>query len=141
MVKVTYKGETRNIPDNYLKGLKGYERTKQIKSIFEGKARPKTKAKSKESSYTIQFNKKYGEQLSKMKGGKSKRNISKITGIPYKALDEVMKKGEKAYFTSGSRPNQTPQSWGRARMYSYILGGDARKIDKEITKRYNVKFP
>ena len=141
MVKVTYKGETRNIPDNYLKGLKGYERTKQIKSIFEGKARPKTKAKSKESSYTIQFNKKYGEQLSKMKGGKSKRNIAKITGIPYKALDEVMKKGEKAYFTSGSRPNQTPQSWGRARMYSYILGGDARKIDKEITKKYNVKFP
>jgi len=141
MVKVTYKGETRNIPDNYLKGLKGYERTKQIKSIFEGKARPKTKAKSKESSYTIQFNKKYGEQLSKMKGGKSKRNIAKITGIPYKALDEVMKKGEKAYFTSGSRPNQTPQSWGRARMYSYILGGNARKIDKDITKKYNVKFP
>ncbi len=141
MVKVTYKGETRNIPDNYLKGLKGYERTKQIKSIFQGKARPKTKAKSKESSYTIQFNKKYGEQLSKMKGGKSKRNIAKLTGIPYKALDEVMKKGEKAYFTSGSRPNQTPQSWGRARTYSYILGGNARKVDKEITKRYNVKFP
>tara|TARA_R100000951_G_scaffold76009_1_gene64097 strand:+ start:4884 stop:5309 length:426 start_codon:yes stop_codon:yes gene_type:complete len=141
MVKVTYKGETRNIPDNYLKGLKGYERTKQIKSIFEGKARPKTKAPSKESSYTIQFNKKYGEQLSKMKGGKSKRNISKVTGIPYKALDEVMKKGEKAYFTSGSRPNQTPQSWGRARMYSYIIGGKARKVDKEITKKYKVKFP
>tara|TARA_R100001443_G_scaffold108798_1_gene119685 strand:+ start:68 stop:493 length:426 start_codon:yes stop_codon:yes gene_type:complete len=141
MVKVTYKGETRNIPDNYLNGLKGYERTKQIKSIFEGKSRPKTKAKSKESSYTIQFNKKYGEQLSKMKGGKSKRNIAKITGIPYKALDEVMKKGEGAYYSSGSRPNQTPQSWGRARMYSYILGGNARKVDKEITKRYNVKFP
>ena len=141
MVKVTYKGETRNIPDNYLKGLKGYERTKQIKSIFEGKARPKTKAPTKESSYTIQFNKKYGEQLSKMKGGKSKRNIAKVTGIPYKALDEVMKKGEKAYFTSGSRPNQTPQSWGKARMYSYILGGNARKIDKEVTKKYNVKFP
>lgn len=141
MVKVTYKGETRNIPDNYLKGLKGYERTKQIKSIFEGKSRPKTKAPSKESSYTIQFNKKYGEQLSKMKGGKSKRNIAKVTGIPYKALDQVMKKGEKAYFTSGSRPNQTPQSWGRARMYSYILGGNARKVDKEITKKYKVKFP
>jgi len=140
MVKVTYKGESRNIPDNYLKGLKGYERTKQIKSIFEGKPRPKTKAPSKESSYTIQFNKKYGEQLSKMKGGKSKRNIAKITGIPYKALDEVMKKGEGAFFSSGSRPNQTPQSWGRARMYSYILNGKARKVDKEITKKYNVKF-
>ena len=141
MVKVTYKGESRNIPDNYLKGLKGYERTKQIKSIFEGKARPKTKAPTKESSYTIKFNKKYGEQLSKMKGGKSKRNISKVTGIPYKALDEVMKKGEGAFFSSGSRPNQTPYSWSRARMYSYILGGKARKVDREITKKYKVKFP
>ena len=141
MVKITYKGETRNIPDNYLKGLKGYERTKQIKSIFEGKARPKTKAPTKESSYTIKFNKKYGEQLSKMKGGKSKRNIAKITGIPYKALDLVMKKGEGAFYSSGSRPNQTPQSWGRARMYSYILGGKDRKVDKEITKKYKVKFP
>jgi len=141
MVKVTYKGESRNIPDNYLKGLKGNERTKQIKSIFEGKARPKTKAPTKESSYTIKFNKKYGEQLSKMKGGKSKRNIAKVTGIPYKALDEVMKKGEGAFFSSGSRPNQTPQSWGRARMYSYILGGKARKVDREITKKYKVKFP
>ncbi len=140
MVKITYKGETRNIPDNYLKGLKGYERTKQIKSIFEGKARPKTKAPTKESSYTIKFNKKYGEQLSKMKGGKSKRNIAKITGIPYKALDLVMKKGEGAFYSSGSRPNQTPYSWSRARMYSYILGGKARKVDKEITKKYKVKF-
>jgi len=40
MVKITYKGETRNIPPTYLKGLKGAERQKQIKSIFEGKMRP-----------------------------------------------------------------------------------------------------
>ena len=70
MVKVTYKGETRNIPDTYLKGLKGAERQKQIKSIFEKKARPKTSAKSKESSWTVKFDKKYGEQLDKMKGVK-----------------------------------------------------------------------
>jgi hypothetical protein len=40
MVKVTYKGETRNIPASYLKGLKGKERAAQIRSIFEGKDRP-----------------------------------------------------------------------------------------------------
>ena len=45
-----------------------------------------------------------------------------------------------AYYSSGSRPNQTAQSWGKARMYSYILGGPARRVDREITKRYNVKF-
>jgi hypothetical protein len=140
-IKITYKGETRNVPERYLKGLKGSDRQKQIKSIFEGKPRPKTAFKSKESSWTKKFNDKYSEQLDKMKGGRSKRNIAKVTGIPFKAIDEVFKKGEAAYFTSGSRPNQTPQSWAYARVYSYILGGNARKVDNSITKKYNVKFP
>jgi len=75
-----------------------------------------------------------------MKGGKSKRNIAKVTGIPFKAIDEVFKKGEGAYYSAGSRPNQSPQSWAYARVYSYILGGNARKVDKAITDKYNVKF-
>lgn len=140
-VKITYKGESRNVPKNYVEGLKGYERRKQIKSIFEGTFRPKTSFKSKESTWTQKFNKKYGKQLENMKGGKSKRNIAKVTGIPFKAIDDVFKKGEGAFFSSGSRPNQTPQSWAYSRLYSYILGGNARKVDKEITKKYNVKFP
>ena len=139
-VKITYKGETRNVPKTYVEGLKGNDRRKQIKSIFEGKKRPKTSFKSKTSSWTTKFNNKYGEQLDNMKGGKSKKNIAKVTGIPFKALDEVYKKGKGAFFSSGSRPNQTPESWGQSRMYSYILGGPARKVDKDITKKYNVKF-
>ena len=111
MVKITYKGESRNVPATYLKGLKGAERQKQIKSFFEKKDRPKTSVKSKESTWTTKFN------------------------------NEVFKKGEGAYYSSGSRPNQTPQSWAYARMYSYILGGSARKVDAEITKKYNVNFP
>ena len=57
-----------------------------------------------------------------------------------KALQEVKKKGMGAYYSSGSRPNQTAQSWGKARMYSYILGGPTRKYDKHITLKYKVKF-
>jgi hypothetical protein len=139
--KITYKGETRNIPKRYLSNLKGKEREAQIKSIFEGKDRPKTSAPQRRSTWTVKFDKKYGEELDKMKGGKSKKNIAKVTGIPFKAIDEVFKKGEAAYRTGGSRPNQTPQSWAYARVYSYILGGNARKVDSEITKKYNVKFP
>ena len=141
MEKVKYKGKTRNVPKTYIEGLKGYERTKQIKSIFEGTFRPKTSFKSKESSWTQKFNKKYGEEIDKMKGGRSKKNIAKVTGIPFKAINEVFKKGEGAFFSSGSRPNQSPQSWAYARVYSYILGGNARKVDKAITEKYNVKFP
>ena len=140
--KVNVKVNNKKIKINktYVGDLKGKEKKAQIKSIVEKKERPKTSAKKVKSSYTIRFNNKYGKQLEGMKGGKSKKNIAKVTGIPYKALDEVMKRGEAAYFSSGSRPNQTPSSWGRARMYSYILGGPARKVDSSITKKYNVKF-
>jgi len=140
MAKVKYKGKEYNIPDRYLANLKGEERRKQIKSIVEKKERPQTSFKSKPSSWTTKFNKKYGDQLDKMKGGRSKRNIAKVTKIPVKALDAVYDKGRGAYYSGGSRPNQTPDSWARARMYSYIMGGKARQIDKEVTKKYNVKF-
>ena len=140
-VKITYEGKSKMVPKNYVEGLKGNDRRKQIKSIFEGTFRPKTKFKSKESKWTKMFNEKYGKEIDKMKGGRSKRNIAKVTGIPFKAIDEVFKKGEGAYYSAGSRPNQSPQSWAYSRTYSYILGGNARKVDASITKKYNVKFP
>ena len=141
-VKVTYKGETRNIPKRYLPDtLKGKDRQKQIKSIFEKEERPKTKVKSRKSNWTTLFSKKYGKELDEMKGKRSKKNIAKITGIPFKAVDEVYKKGEGAYYSSGSRPNQTPSSWARGRLYAYIMGGKkVRQADKDITKKYKVKF-
>lgn len=45
-----------------------------------------------------------------------------------------------AYYNGGSRPNQTPESWAYARVYSYIMGGNTRKVDVGITRRYNVEF-
>jgi len=140
MVKITYKGESRNVPATYLKGLKGAERQKQIKSFFEKKERPKTSAKSKESTWTTKFNKKYGEQLENMKGGRSKRNIAKVTGLPYRALKDVFERGEKAYDT-GSRPGVQRQQWAYGRLFGYIENNPkVRKADADITKKYNVKF-
>jgi len=134
-MKITYKGETKNIPKKYLPDtLKGKDRMKQIKSIFEQKNRPKLKSNSRKSSWTVKFDKKY-----KLKD-KSLRNIAKKTKIPLKALKEVYHKGVGAYYSSGSRPNQTKHSWARARVYSYILGGKVRKYDKHITDKYNVKL-
>ena len=43
-----------------------------------------------------------------------------------------------AYYSSGSRPNQTPYSWGMARLYSVIMGGSARRVDKKIWDKYKV---
>lgn len=142
MVKVTYKGQTRDIPKRYLPDtLSASDRKKQIKSIFEGKDRPKVKAKSRKSSWTKQFSDKYASEIDKLKGGRTKKNIAKVSGIPVGAINEIFKKGEGAYYSSGSRPNQTPSSWAYARVYAYIMGGKKiRNIEKEITKKYKVKF-
>ena len=44
----------------------------------------------------------------------------------------LFRKGEGAYYSSGSRPNQSPQSWGYARLASSITGGKAAAVDYNI---------
>ena len=60
------------------------------------------------------------------------RELAKKTGCSLQALKKIVNKGEGAYYSSGSRPNQTPQSWGLARLASSITGGKASKVDFKI---------
>lgn len=63
------------------------------------------------------------------------KELSKKTGCSVKTLKKIVKKGMGAYYSSGSRPNQTPHSWGRARLASAITGGPSSKVDlKELTR-------
>ena len=48
------------------------------------------------------------------------------------ALQKIVKKGEGAFYSSGSRPNQSPQSWGYARLASAVTGGKAAAVDYAI---------
>ncbi len=131
--KITYKGETKMVPKTYVEGLRGYERRKQIKSIFEGKERPKVKGfKSERSSWVKKFEDKYGTKITDKEF--ITKNIISETG-----REMIIKKGKGAFYSSGSRPNQTPFSWGLARLASVILGGPSRKVDKEIWEKYRIK--
>ena len=58
--------------------------------------------------------------------------LAKKTGCSLSALNQIVRKGEGAYFSSGSRPNQTAQSWGLARLASAITAGKAAAIDYNI---------
>jgi hypothetical protein len=58
--------------------------------------------------------------------------LAKKTGCSIKALRQIESKGEGAYYSSGSRPNQTAQSWGRARLASAITGGKSAAVDFSI---------
>jgi len=66
---------------------------------------------------------------------KPTRELSKQTGCSLKGLRQIVRKGEGAYFSSGSRPNQTAQSWGRARLASSITGGNASLVDFHIINK------
>ena len=58
--------------------------------------------------------------------------LAAATGCNVNALQAIVKKGEGAYYSSGSRPNQTPQSWGYARLASSVTGGKASIVDFHI---------
>jgi hypothetical protein len=47
-------------------------------------------------------------------------------------LAKIINKGAGAYYSSGSRPNQTAQSWGLARLASSITSGKAAAVDYTI---------
>ena len=60
------------------------------------------------------------------------KKLSTATGCSIKALKKIVNKGEGAYYSSGSRPNQTPQSWGYARLASSLTAGKAAAVDFDI---------
>lgn len=125
--------EKRKVPKTYVpKGLTPSDKKKQIKSIIEKKERPKLKSfQSKRSTWVEKFEKKYDRKITDKTW--IDKNILKREG-----QELILKKGQAAYYTSGSRPNQTPFSWANARLASVIMGGDARKTDLVIWNKYKV---
>jgi len=61
--------------------------------------------------------------------------LAQKTGGTLDALQQIVKKGEGAYFSSGSRPNQTAQSWGIARLASALTAGKAAAVDYNILEK------
>jgi len=61
--------------------------------------------------------------------------LSKATGCSKQALAKIINKGEGAYYSSGSRPNQSAQSWGIARLASSITSGKAAARDFNILEK------
>ena len=106
------------------------ELNKSRKAYKKGKynTRKKVKSfKSKESPHVTKAKRIYGvEKIS------ASSNLAKKTGCSVSVLRKIVKKGQGAYFSSGSRPNQTGHSWGRARLASSITGGKAAAVDFNI---------
>lgn len=106
---------------------------KSIKDYKSGKYYTRKKVssfKSKPSGHVANAMKIYN--VDKVTANK---NLSKKTGCKISTLRKIVKKGMGAYYSSGSRPNQTPQSWGRARLASALTGGPSSKVDINELKK------
>jgi hypothetical protein len=130
-----------NVPIRYVpKRITRKDKQKQIKMILKSKnlyKKNKYYTRKKISSYK---NKKSNHILNAYKIYNIKniipnKELSQKTGCKISALNQIVKKGEGAYYSSGSRPNQTPQSWGLARLASSITSGKAAAIDYDIINK------
>lgn len=91
-------------------------------------SRPKVKSfKSKKSNHILKAEKIY--HVDKIG---ATDELAKATGCSKLALAKIINKGAGAYYSSGSRPNQTAQSWGIARLASSITAGKAAAVDYNI---------
>ena len=122
----------RKVPETYVpKELSKSDKNKQIKSIVEKKERPKVDIKKKRSGWVEKFEKKYNKKITDKKWIND--NLLKTKG-----QNLVIKKGQGAFYSSGSRPNQTAFSWAYGRLASVLMNGPARKVDKDIWEKYKV---
>lgn len=129
------------IPIRYLpKNLSKKDKKKQVSMLVKSRKLYKKKKyftrkkvasyKSKTSNHVLNARKIYG-----IENIKPSKELATKTGCTIGALKKIVNKGAGAYFSSGSRPNQTGQSWGLARLASSITGGKAAAVDYDILNK------
>ena len=125
--------QVRYVPKSLTKKDKKKESKmiKKSRKMYKNKkylTRKKVKSfDSKESPHIKKAKKVYG--LDTIKPSKE---LANKTLCSINSLNKIMKKGQGAYYSSGSRPNQTGHSWGIARLASSITGGKAAAVDFNI---------
>jgi len=82
-------------------------------------------------TYKEKFNKKYGFKKDE---SHSLAEISRLTGYKLSGLRTIKKKGEGAFKSNPQsvRPQvKSATQWGIARVYSAVMGGKAKRVDKK----------
>ena len=129
------------IPRRYLPSLKEIkDSAKQVKMLMKSRKQYKKgkfftrkmikSYKSKTSNHITDARKIYGIQ-----NITPNNELARKTGCSLSALKQIVRKGQGAYYSSGSRPNQTSQSWGLARLASSITSGKSAAVDYDILEK------
>ena len=135
--------KTKKIPKNYLpKSLSTKDYLSQKKMLKKSSDLYKKKKYYVRGKKLKSYRNKKSKHLKKVyeiygiNEVKPSKKLGKATKCKIEGLKKIEKKGQGAYYSSGSRPNQTPHSWGRARLASAITGGKSSKIDYHILNKY-----
>lgn len=113
------------------KQARALSRSRKAYKVGKYYTRPKIASfKNKKSDHIVRATKMYG-----VNSIVPNQELARKTGCSVQALKQIVKKGEGAYYSSGSRPNQTARSWGLARLASSITGGKASAVDYAILER------
>ena len=133
------KKTIRKIPRKYTARLTKKDKSKQKKNLIKSRKmykrgiyvdRPQLKSyPKKRSQWIVKFEKRYNRKI-------TDKNFIHKNIISKKGQNKIMSKGKGAYYSSGSRPNQTPTSWGLGRLASVIMNGPSRRIDKKIWDKH-----
>ena len=86
------------------------------------------------ATYKQKFNKRHKQPINQ---SNSVAKIARLSGISVANARKIVKKGEGAYRSNPKsvRPQvMSATQWGIARLYSVVMGGKARKVDKELYK-------
>ena len=117
--------------------LNARDKQKQVRMLLQSKRLYKKQqyyTRKPLSSYKNKTSKhiRNAQRIYKIQQINPSNELAKKTGCSLSALNQIVRKGEGAYFSSGSRPNQTAQSWGLARLASSITAGKAAAVDYSI---------
>tara|TARA_B100001093_G_scaffold185108_1_gene177861 strand:- start:15834 stop:16340 length:507 start_codon:yes stop_codon:yes gene_type:complete len=132
-LKIPEKYIPKFLADKDKKKQKGYIK-KSRKLYKEGKyyERPKVKSyKNKPSGHLEKVRNLYGFDPLIVN-----KELEKQTGCDEEGLEKILSKGRGAYYSSGSRPNQTAESWAVARLASAITGGPASAYDYHVLEEH-----
>jgi hypothetical protein len=129
------------VPMRYLpKGLSKKDKEKQIKMLSKSrKLYKKNKYYTREKLHS--FKNKTSKHIQNaikiydVENVVPNKELSSKTGCSLSALKKIVNKGEGAYYSSGSRPNQTARSWGLARLASSITSGKSAAVDFDILEK------
>jgi len=133
MNKIIKKYFSHLSPKNTIKQISMIRKSRRMYKKGDYFTRKKLDYPVKVSPHIVKAQKLYGTKIIPSK------ELASKTGCSVNALKQIVRKGEGAYYSSGSRPSQTAHSWAYARLASAISGGKASKVDFHILKTCDKK--